>query len=64
MLHEDNVMEKVKSVDAVEFTAADKKAMTHAAYAQCFFILAYSHAWRSLNNIHADHVITSMSITQ
>lgn len=40
MLHEDNVMEKVKSVDAVEFTAADKKAMTHAAYAQCFFILA------------------------
>ncbi|EMK0352176.1 hypothetical protein V8J08_005604 [Citrobacter amalonaticus] len=57
-------MEKVKSVDAVEFTAADKKAMTHAAYAQCFFILAYSHAWRSLNNIHADHVITSMSITQ
>ena len=25
---------------------------------------AYSHAWRSLNNIHADHVITSMSITQ
>ncbi|GAB3229054.1 TraE/TraK family type IV conjugative transfer system protein [Pseudaeromonas pectinilytica] len=26
--------------------------------------LAYSHAWRSLNNIHADHVITSMPITQ
>lgn len=25
---------------------------------------AYSHAWRSLNNIHADHVITSMPITQ
>jgi hypothetical protein len=32
MLHEDNVMEKVKSVDAVEFTAADKKAMTHAGH--------------------------------
>ncbi|MGU5528644.1 DUF2787 family protein, partial [Aeromonas caviae] len=27
-------------------------------------IRAYSHAWRSLNNIHADHVITSMPITQ
>ncbi|WP_253265733.1 efflux RND transporter permease subunit [Aeromonas media] len=26
--------------------------------------LAYSHAWRSLNNIHADHSITSMPITQ
>ncbi|HGV3468572.1 TPA: gamma-mobile-trio recombinase GmtY [Klebsiella michiganensis] len=26
--------------------------------------IAYSHAWRSLNNIHADHVITSMPITQ
>ena len=26
--------------------------------------VAYSHAWRSLNNIHADHVITSMPITQ
>ena len=25
---------------------------------------AYSHAWRSLNNIHADHSITSMPITQ
>lgn len=48
MLHEDNVMEKVKSVDAVEFTAADKKAMTHAAYAQCFFILAQVMAFPSL----------------
>lgn len=28
------------------------------------FRAAYSHAWRSLNNIHADHVITSMPITQ
>ena len=28
------------------------------------FTAAYSHAWRSLNNIHADHVITSMPITQ
>jgi hypothetical protein len=28
------------------------------------WFLAYSHAWRSLNNIHADHVITSMPITQ
>ena len=28
--------------------------------AQC----AYSHAWRSLNNIHADHSITSMPIAQ
>ena len=27
-------------------------------------VFAYSHAWRSLNNIHADHVITSMPITQ
>ena len=27
-------------------------------------LIAYSHAWRSLNNIHADHVITSMPITQ
>ncbi|GAB3234694.1 JAB domain-containing protein [Pseudaeromonas pectinilytica] len=27
-------------------------------------VTAYSHAWRSLNNIHADHVITSMPITQ
>ena len=26
--------------------------------------LAYSHAWRSLNNIHADHSITSMPIAQ
>lgn len=25
---------------------------------------AYSHAWRSLNNIHADHSITSMPIAQ
>ncbi|MGL5090487.1 MAG: hypothetical protein ACRC8B_06060 [Aeromonas sobria] len=25
---------------------------------------AYSHAWRSLNNIHADHVIPSMPIAQ
>ena len=48
MLHEDNVMEKVKSVDAVEFTAADKKAMTHAAYAQCFFVLAQAIAFPSL----------------
>ena len=28
------------------------------------FEIAYSHAWRSLNNIHADHSITSMPITQ
>ena len=28
----------------------------------CLF--AYSHAWRSLNNIHADHSITSMPIAQ
>ena len=28
------------------------------------WLVAYSHAWRSLNNIHADHVITSMPITQ
>ena len=28
------------------------------------FVYAYSHAWRSLNNIHADHVITFMPITQ
>lgn len=26
--------------------------------------IAYSHAWRSPNNIHADHVITSMPIAQ
>ena len=26
--------------------------------------IAYSHAWRSLNNIHADHSITSMPIAQ
>ena len=26
--------------------------------------VAYSHAWRSLNNIHADHSITSMPIAQ
>ncbi|MGA5750170.1 hypothetical protein ACPB0R_22565 [Escherichia coli] len=30
------------------FTAADKKAMTHAAYAQCFFILAQVMAFPSL----------------
>ncbi|MFQ2572230.1 hypothetical protein ACK3Z8_13440, partial [Aeromonas caviae] len=28
------------------------------------FSFAYSHAWRSLNNIHADHSITSMPIAQ
>lgn len=27
-------------------------------------VFAYSHAWRSLNNIHADHSITSMPIAQ
>ena len=27
-------------------------------------LIAYSHAWRSLNNIHADHSITSMPIAQ
>ncbi|WP_223930791.1 hypothetical protein, partial [Aeromonas caviae] len=27
-------------------------------------VVAYSHAWRSLNNIHADHSITSMPIAQ
>lgn len=30
----------------------------------CHDHCAYSHAWRSLNNIHADHSITSMPITQ
>ncbi|CEF32520.1 conserved hypothetical protein [Xenorhabdus nematophila str. Websteri] len=30
MLHEENVMEKIKNVDAVEFTVEDKKAMIHA----------------------------------
>ena len=32
--------------------------------AKSYALGAYSHAWRSLNNIHADHVITSMPITQ
>ncbi len=31
---------------------------------QGFPLFAYSHAWRSLNNIHADHSITSMPIAQ
>lgn len=48
MLHEENVMEKVKNVDAVDFMAADKKAMTHSAYTQCFFILAQVLAFPTL----------------
>ncbi|WP_197056385.1 MULTISPECIES: hypothetical protein [Xenorhabdus] len=46
-------MEKVKSVDAVEFTAADKKVMTNAAYTQCFFILAQALAFPSLGVVGA-----------
>ncbi|EPG8535319.1 hypothetical protein ORO10_004279 [Klebsiella aerogenes] len=34
------------------------------AYIPTAAVLAYSHAWRSLNNIHADHSITSMPIAQ
>ncbi|WP_192903143.1 hypothetical protein [Photorhabdus khanii] len=41
-------MEKIKNVDAVEFTVEDKKAMTHAAYAQCIFILAQVLAFPTL----------------
>lgn len=34
------------------------------AHEKIELVYAYSHAWRSLNNIHADHSITSMPITQ
>jgi len=37
---EDKVMEKTNEVSGAEFTAEEKKAMNHAAYAQCIFILA------------------------
>ncbi|MGU5715366.1 LysR family transcriptional regulator, partial [Aeromonas taiwanensis] len=43
-----------RSTRAVVPTEAGERLLAHA----------YSHAWRSLNNIHADHVITSMPITQ
>jgi IS5 family transposase len=36
------------------------EAMEDALYE----IAAYYHAWRSPNNIHADHPITFMSIAQ
>ncbi len=37
-----------RSRQAAYSTAADKKAMTHAAYAQCFFVLAQAIAFPSL----------------
>lgn len=51
MLHEGYVMEKIKNLDVVELTAADKKAMTHAAYAQCLFILAQVIVFPSLGGV-------------
>lgn len=41
-------MEKTNEVTAAEFTAEDKKAMSHAAYAQCIFILAQVLVYPSL----------------
>ncbi|MGU5716066.1 hypothetical protein ACV1DK_12380, partial [Aeromonas taiwanensis] len=43
---------------------ADDAKLMLAPYDDSQAPAAYSHAWRSLNNIHADHVITSMPITQ
>ncbi len=40
------------------------KVVAVSAHQIGFSAFAYSHAWRSLNNIHADHSITSMPITQ
>ena len=45
------------TVSSLPGTAASDDAISH-------LVNAYSHAWRSLNNIHADHSITSMPITQ
>ncbi|MGU5767809.1 hypothetical protein ACV1DQ_20760, partial [Aeromonas allosaccharophila] len=43
-----------------EVTISKKEGKPSAAVG----VDAYSHAWRSLNNIHADHSITSMPIAQ
>ena len=42
----------------------DAKSNEITAIPELLALLAYSHAWRSLNNIHADHSITSMPIAQ
>ncbi|WP_374693118.1 hypothetical protein [Escherichia coli] len=50
------------------FSDNGAKGLDDAHYVKAWEVqgdkIAYSHAWRSLNNIHADHVITSMPITQ
>ncbi|MBW3762763.1 hypothetical protein GL272_20050 [Aeromonas veronii] len=53
MLHEDKVMEKTNEVTVAEFTVEDQKAMSHAAYAQCIFILAQVLMFPSLGVIGA-----------
>ena len=45
---EDKVMEKTNEVSGAEFTAEEKKAMNHAAYAQCIFILAQVLLYQAL----------------
>ena len=41
-----------------------KELSNYGMAAKLKLSIAYSHAWRSLNNIHADHSITSMPIAQ
>lgn len=48
---EDKVMEKTNEVSGAEFTAEEKEAMNHAAYAQCIFILAQVLLYPALRHL-------------